>query len=168
MCTLVSMAASPSNSNSSDALASLRIDRSQEKKSGGLWKIILLLAFVGGGWYAWSNWGDKASSVLGNNQNFISDTFQKKEEVRLTSVKIKQGRAADAVVVATGYLDRYARPGLVLEPPAGLTLSFLKKGTLSKKMNYWPSSTIKISTRHWLRRRQACLDPRLRWPNSRS
>lgn len=127
------MAASPSNSNSSDALASLRIDRSQEKKSGGLWKIILLLAFVGGGWYAWSNWGDKASSVLGNNQNFISDTFQKKEEVRLTSVKIKQGRAADAVVVATGYLGSQRQARIGARAAGRINVVLFEEGHVVKK-----------------------------------
>jgi len=93
------MASPSSNPNSSDALASLRIDRSQEKKSGGLWKLILLAAIIGGGWYAWTNWGDKASSVLGENQNFISDALNKKEEVRLASVKVKKGRAGRINVV---------------------------------------------------------------------
>ena len=127
------MASPPSNSNSSDALASLRIDRSQEKKSSGLWKIILLLALVGGGYYAWTNWGDKASSVLGENQNFLSDTFQKKEEVRLASVKVKQGRAADAVVVATGYLGSQRQARIGARAAGRINVVLFEEGHVVKK-----------------------------------
>ena len=108
------MATPPSNTNSSDALASLRINRSVEKSSGRWWKVLLTLIILGaGGWFVWQNYGDKASSVLGDNQNFLTDALQKKEEVRLAAVKVKKGRAADAVVVATGYLgsQRQARIG---------------------------------------------------------
>ncbi len=108
------MATPPSNTNSSDALASLRINRTVEKSSGRWWKVLLTLIILGvGGWFVWQNYGDKASSVLGDNQNFLTDALQKKEEVRLAAVKVKKGRAADAVVVATGYLgsQRQARIG---------------------------------------------------------
>jgi len=127
------MATPSSNPNSSDALASLRIDRSSEKKSGGLWKIILLLAIAGGGWYAWTNWGDKASSVLGDNQNFISDTFQKKEEVRLASVKVKRGRAADAVVVATGYLGSQRQARIGARAAGRISTVLFEEGKVVKK-----------------------------------
>ena len=102
-----------STSKSSDALASLRIERGEEKKSGVFWKLLLLTAIVGGGWFAWQKYGDQASTVLSENQNFITDALQKTPEVRLASVKVKKGRAADAVVVATGYLgsQRQARIG---------------------------------------------------------
>ncbi len=108
------MASPPTHSNSSDALASLRINRDVEKRSGRGWKLLLLLTVLGGGgWFAWQNFGDKASSVLGDNQNFLTDALNKKEEVRLSAVKVKKGRSADAVVVATGYLgsQRQARIG---------------------------------------------------------
>lgn len=101
------------SSNSPDALASLRIDRSEEKRSGALWKILLFVAVAIGGWFAWQRYGEQASSVLSENQNFISDALQKTQEVRLASVMVKKGRSADAVVVATGYLgsQRQARIG---------------------------------------------------------
>jgi RND family efflux transporter MFP subunit len=108
------MATPPSNTNSSDALASLRINRGVEKSSGRWWKVLLTIIVLGAaGWFVWQNYGDKASSVLGDNQNFLADALQKKEEVRLAAVKVKKGRAADAVVVATGYLgsQRQARIG---------------------------------------------------------
>ena len=127
------MSSPSSNSNSSDALASLRIDRSGEKKSGGLWKIVLLLAIVGGGWYAWTNWGDKASSVLGENQNFLSDTFQKKEEVRLASVKVKKGRSADAVVVATGYLGSQRQARIGARAAGRINVVLFEEGHVVKK-----------------------------------
>ena len=72
-----------------------------------------LIAIVVGGWFAWQNYGEQAKSVIGDNKNFIADALQKTEEVRLARVKVKKGRAADAVVVATGYLgsQRQARIG---------------------------------------------------------
>lgn len=127
------MQSSPSNSNSSDALASLRIDRSEEKRSGGLWKLILLAAIIGGGWYAWQNWGEKASSVLGENQNFISDALNKKEEVRLASVKVKQGRSADAVVVATGYLGSHRQARIGARAAGRINVVLFEEGMVVKK-----------------------------------
>jgi RND family efflux transporter MFP subunit len=127
------MPPSSSNSNSSDALASLRIDRSQEKKSSGLWKLVLLAAVVGGGWYAWQNWGDKASSVLGENQNFISDALNKKEEVRLASVKVKKGRSADAVVVATGYLGSHRQARIGARAAGRINVVLFEEGMVVQK-----------------------------------
>ena len=74
---------------------------------------MLLIALAVGGWFAWQKYGEQASTVLSDNQNFISDALQKTQEVRLAAVKIKKGRSADAVVVATGYLgsQRQARIG---------------------------------------------------------
>jgi RND family efflux transporter MFP subunit len=128
------MASPPSNSNSpSDALASLRIDRTPEKKSGWLWKVILLAAIVGGGWFAWKNWGDQASAVLGENQNFISDALNKKEEVRLASVKVKKGRSADAVVVATGYLGSHRQARIGARAAGRIDTIMFEEGIVVKK-----------------------------------
>jgi len=127
------MASPPSNPNSSDALASLRIDRSAGKKSSGLWKLILLVAIIGGGWFAWQNWGDKASSVLGENQNFISDALNKKEEVRLASVKVKKGRSADAVVVATGYLGSHRQARIGARAAGRINVVLFEEGMVVKK-----------------------------------
>lgn len=126
------MAPPPSNSNS-DALASLRIDRTQEKKTGGLWKLVLLIIVIGGGWYAWQNWGDKASSVLGENKNFLSDALQKQEEVRLASVKVKKGRAADAVVVATGYLGSHRQARIGARAAGRINVVLFEEGVVVKK-----------------------------------
>ena len=127
------MGTPPSSSKSSDALASLRIDRTEEKKSGLLWKILFLLALGLGGWFAWQNYGDQASSVLSENQNFISDALQKKEEVRLTAVKVKKGRAADAVVVATGYLGSQRQARIGARAAGRINVVLFEEGHVVKK-----------------------------------
>ncbi len=52
-------------------------------------------------------------SVLGEQGTWVPEIMQNKIEVRLASVTVQQGRSADAVVVATGYLEsrRQARIG---------------------------------------------------------
>ncbi len=128
------MSSPTSNSDSnSDALASLRIDRSQERKSGGLWKLIVLILVIGGGWYAWQNWGDKASTVLSENQSFLSDALQKKEEVRLASVKVKKGRSADAVVVATGYLGSHRQARIGARAAGRIDVVLFEEGMVVEK-----------------------------------
>ena len=127
------MGTPPSNTKSSDALASLRIDRTVEKKSGVFWKILTLIAIIAAGWFAWQSYGDQASSVISDNQNFISDALQKKEEVRLASVKVKKGRSADAVVVATGYLGSQRQARIGARAAGRINVVLFEEGHVVKK-----------------------------------
>ncbi len=108
-----------------DALASLRIERpdplaprkSRSRKWIVLTVVVLLVAAAAGG-YKWSvargwnppAWMDVTSAA---DADWVPDIIQNRPEVRLTSVTVQTGRAADAVVVATGYLEsrRQARIG---------------------------------------------------------
>jgi RND family efflux transporter MFP subunit len=53
------------------------------------------------------------ASVVSQQSSWMPDIMQKRIEVRLESVKVQKGRSADALVVATGYLEsrRQARIG---------------------------------------------------------
>ena len=88
---------------------------------------------MAGLWYAWSQFGDQASSVIGDNQNFIADALQKTQEVRLAAVKIKQGRAADAVVVATGYLGSQRQARIGARAAGRINVVMFEEGDVVKK-----------------------------------
>lgn len=97
-----------------DALASLRINRDarDNSRSARWWKIGMLLVILGfAGWfgYRWS----ESTGLLGSRADWVPEMMQNRIQVRLASVSIQRGRAADAVVVATGYLKsrRQARIG---------------------------------------------------------
>ncbi len=107
----------PLNS-SRDALASLRIQRpeappARRSRGKGLVGIVLLL-LAGGGYFGY-RYAQSSGTMLGSSGGtaWMPDIMQNRVEVRLSSVTVQQGRSADAVVVATGYLEsrRQARIG---------------------------------------------------------
>jgi RND family efflux transporter MFP subunit len=94
-----------------DALASLRIERPVARNRGrlrGVWLMILGLLLLGGAAFAVyrvnSDAGNQSLQFLGTS-NWVPEIMQNRIEVRLASVMVQQGRSADAVVVATGYLE---------------------------------------------------------------
>lgn len=93
-------------SSTPDALAKLRISRSSPppRSSWKKWLIgllVLLLAGTGGAALAYKNgW-----LVVGKDWLTLPDAIQKRPEVRLGSVTVETGRSAEALVVATGYLE---------------------------------------------------------------
>ncbi len=110
---------SQSTANNRDALASLRIDRSttrREPKRGRKWILagLLLIIPVGGffgfNYLAKNDFG--LSDKLSGSQ-WVPEMMQQRVDVRLETVTVQRGRAADAVVVATGYVGsrRQARIG---------------------------------------------------------
>lgn len=101
-----------------DALAALRIRRSEvharpsllKRMFRGLVVVLLLSGLVAGG-YAFSvrqGWVSGASTLL-----TVPEAIRARPEVRTVTVSVERGRAADALVVATGYLEsrRQARIG---------------------------------------------------------
>lgn len=102
-----------SSQESRDALASLRINREPEVRgSGRWWKVLLVLALLGaGGWFGYKYANE--NGMLGDQAKWVPEIMQNRIEVRLETVKVQKGRSADAVVVATGYLEsrRQARIG---------------------------------------------------------
>ena len=98
-----------------DALASLRIDRSDDSSgNSNWWKWIagLLIAIVVGV-CAMTLRGPGGNDLLGDKAEWVPEMMQNRVEVRLVSTTVQKGRSADAVVVATGYLEsrRQARIG---------------------------------------------------------
>lgn len=101
---------SPSTSNRDqprDALASLRIDRSEQttRRSNKRWLVAGCVVIVAAlaGWFAFQS--DGASDLLGPQSDWVPEIMQNRMEVRLVAVTAQKGRSADAVVVATGYLE---------------------------------------------------------------
>ncbi|MGE3316827.1 MAG: efflux RND transporter periplasmic adaptor subunit, partial [Planctomycetaceae bacterium] len=100
--------AATESANKSDALASLRISGRDEPQPPSLagkllkWFVVLtvLLAVGGGGVYF-----AKERGYLSATSEWVPDAIRSKPEVRVAKVSVEQGRAANAVVVATGYLE---------------------------------------------------------------
>ena len=110
------MATQPSptpNDSTRDVLASLRINREPERAgSGRWWKILLVLAILGAaGWFGFQY--AQNSGMIADKAQWVPEMMQNRVEVKLETVKVRKGRSADAVVVATGYLEsrRQARIG---------------------------------------------------------
>lgn len=111
---------SPNDTSKSgrDALASLRIERTaprvERKRRGWLWALLLMVV-AGGGYvgYRLTTADDLAIPSSLQNATWMPEIMQNRTEVRLKSVEVQQGRSADAVVVATGYVEsrRQARIG---------------------------------------------------------
>ena len=96
---------SESQKSPSEALASLRIDRSQPTKRFPGWKWLLAMATVGGVGFAVMQYRSNQNAAVGTQAEWMPEIMQSRVPVRLASVTVQQGRAADAVVVATGYLE---------------------------------------------------------------
>ncbi len=91
-----------------DALASLRIERpspGDSRGSGRKWMILIALLLLIGGGYIGLQYGGRMESIFGDRATWIPEVMQNRVEVRLANVTVQKGRAADAVVVATGYLE---------------------------------------------------------------
>ena len=74
--------------------------------------MVALVLLLLGGYLGLQNQTIK-ESVLGSSASWVPEIIQNRIEVRLASVTVQQGRSADAVVVASGYLEsrRQARIG---------------------------------------------------------
>jgi RND family efflux transporter MFP subunit len=102
-----------------DPLASLRIERTavrveHKKRRGWIW--LLMLAALAGAGYAAVRFNQKSELPLQDRlskSGWMPEIMQQRTEVRLKGVEVQRGRSADAVVVATGYVEsrRQARIG---------------------------------------------------------
>lgn len=123
-----------------DALASLRIERPEPykaRKSGGRWLrwLGLLLLLVGGsfGTYRYAlNSNDSPQGLLGSAQ-WMPEMMQNRVEVRLVSLTVQQGRAADALVVATGYLQSKQQAGIGSRAAGRVDQLYFEEGSQVKK-----------------------------------
>lgn len=121
-----------------DALSSLRIrreDRQAVKSSNGasrgvsklaVFAVVLLLLAVGG-WFAWPMLGDLT------NREWIPDAVRSRPEVRVSKVVVEVGRAADAVVVATGYIESYRQANIGARAAGRIEQVMVEEGSVVKK-----------------------------------
>lgn len=116
-----------------DALASLRISRdAPSPRRGRRWfrrlaLLVVLLLLVGGGyWYAAGGWNPDDLQSAG--VTWMPEIMQSRVEVRLTPVVVQRGRSADAVVVATGYLQSHRQARIGAQSPGRIDVINFEEG----------------------------------------
>lgn len=128
------MATSSAGTDLSDALSKLRIQRSgprpKRSRLNGLLKWILVLAAVLGvvvtgvvltyrnGWIA-----------AGENWSSVPEIMQSRTEGRVATVTVESGRAADATVVATGYLESRRQARIGARTPGRMSIINVEEGS---------------------------------------
>lgn len=103
-----------------DALASLRIERpdpnvERNARKRRWWWLVGLVMIVSGSFFAYRTLQSESVSLrdlLESNAAWLPEIMQNRVEVRLISLTVQQGRAADALVVATGYLQSKRQAGI--------------------------------------------------------
>ncbi len=103
-----------------DALASLRIERpgpesDRHSRNRRWWWVAGLLLLGGGSMVAYRvmlSQNVLPQTLLSGGSTWVPEIMQNRVEVRLVSVTVQQGRAADALVVATGYLQSRQQAGI--------------------------------------------------------
>lgn len=117
-----------------DALASLRIQReapsAARRKGRWIRRVTLLLgcavAGLAGYWYAFP-FGLGEDGGL-TSATWIPEIMQNRVEVRLSPVEVQRGRAADAVVVATGYLQSHRQARIGAQSPGRIDVINFEEG----------------------------------------
>lgn len=90
----------------SDALASLRINRDDpSQRSSNWWKWIVAIALLIAAVIGWQKLQPGGSALFGTKSEWVPEIMQNRTDVRLARLTVQKGRSADAVVVATGYLE---------------------------------------------------------------
>ncbi len=123
-----------------DALATLRIDRSNQNRrpSGGAVRIIgwlfILLLIAGGGYFGAvkAGWLGAAGTPSGD-WLAIPDAIKNRPEVRIVRPAIESGRSADATVVATGYLESRRQAKIGARAPGRIQEVTVEEGSRVKK-----------------------------------
>jgi RND family efflux transporter MFP subunit len=117
----------------SDALARLQIHRSPRARGSwfGLFiKLVLLIVLLGllaaAGWLVATRYGWVSSD---NAWIPVPEAMQARPEVRLAVVTVETGRAADATVVATGYLESRRQAQIGARAPGRIELINVEEGT---------------------------------------
>lgn len=91
----------------------------------------MLVAAIGGGWFAMQS--TAAPELLGTRSDWVPEIMQNRIEVRLASVTVQQGRSADAVVVATGYLESRRQAKIGARAAGRIDEVFFEEGMRVKK-----------------------------------
>ena len=114
-----------------DALSALRISRETEprRSSVGGWLLklglglFLIAACVVGGFLVYQQSG------LADGKDWIPDAIRSRPEVRVARVTVETGRAADAVVVATGYIKSYRQARIGARAAGRIQLLHVEEGS---------------------------------------
>lgn len=117
-----------------DPLSALRIRREPEVRrssiGGRLLKFVLTLGLLAacavGGLFAYQRSG------LSEGKDWIPEAIRTRPEVRVTKVTVETGRAADAVVVATGYIKSYRQARIGARAAGRIQLIHVEEGTRVK------------------------------------
>ena len=121
---------SPPASSTSDALAKLRISRADPPRRSPWGKrllvvLLLMACLVGGGALGIRNgW-----LAVGKNWLAVPEMIQSRPEVRLSSVTVETGRSAEALVVATGYLESRRQAKIGARAPGRIELVNVEEGS---------------------------------------
>jgi len=115
-----------------DPLATLRIAREQPPQSGKRkrrWprRLVLLAmaaAVIGGGAYG---------IAISGKLDSLTAMFERPREVRAATVSVQTGRAADATVVATGYLESRRQAKIGARAPGRIEILNVEEGSRVKK-----------------------------------
>jgi RND family efflux transporter MFP subunit len=120
----------------SDALAKLRIARDAPRRRSwfGRWvRVVLILAVVAGligGGFALAvkqGWIERPRAWLA-----MPEMMQARPEVRLATVSVETGRAAEALVVATGYLESRRQAKIGARSPGRIESVHVEEGSRVK------------------------------------
>ncbi len=129
---------SSSSPSPSDALAKLRIQRDEVDDEPGGWGAIarrifiwlLVLSMIGGiGFYVVAY-----SDLLANAPKWMQgpEALRSKIEVRRATISVESGRAADATVVATGYLESRRQAKIGARAPGRIESVNVEEGSRVK------------------------------------
>ncbi len=125
-----------------DPLASLRIERPESRperppRRGRWWiALLILLAAAGatfryGATHGWSfpGW----MNVAETSSSWVPDIIQNRPEARLVSVVVEKGQSADAVVVATGYIESRRQAKIGARAPGRIEVIHVEEGKRVKQ-----------------------------------
>jgi RND family efflux transporter MFP subunit len=72
------------------------------------------------------------TNLLGDQADWVPDAIKKRPEVRLIEMTVQSGRSADAVVVATGYLESRRQARIGARAPGRLEVIYVEEGSRVK------------------------------------
>jgi RND family efflux transporter MFP subunit len=117
--------------NPRDPLSTLRISRSHsQQRSSSARRWIRKLVILGGILLAFAA---VVLAVHAMGLLDVMDSLQPRPEVRVASVSVQTGRAADATVVATGYLESRRQAKIGARAPGRIELLKVEEGSRVKK-----------------------------------
>jgi len=118
-----------------DPLATLQISRREERRGPSfatrlVWSlaILIILAGIGVGGFALA----QQQGWLSASQEWIPTAIRALPEVRVAKVAVEVGRSADAVVVATGYLESFRQANIGARAAGRIETINVEEGTRVK------------------------------------